>query len=219
MMFNDNVVTTSRFVIMRLAIEVLDNFTGSNIYPKVREKICATTSKTHKNALFVQPKAESCDLCTRPFCVNANTSQVKICCNKTICDGCTWSIIRTANVDRQMQYPYCRTNFERLAEYLAVLSEKANFSEFGAAAMFELGGLYYYGNHGFPKDVEKGTKIWTYLSCSFNHQEACYRLAVHYCKIDPEGFNGRFHFEKAAIFEVQRQDLFLVVIHTILKSG
>ena len=31
MIFNDDVVTTSRSVIMRLAIEVLDNFTGSNI--------------------------------------------------------------------------------------------------------------------------------------------------------------------------------------------
>ena len=84
MMFNDDVVTTRRSVIMRLATEVLEHFTGSNIYPKVREKICAAASKTHKHALFVQPKAESCDICTRPFCVNINTSQVKIYCNKTI---------------------------------------------------------------------------------------------------------------------------------------
>ena len=36
-----------------------------------------------------------------------------------------------------------------------MLSDKADFSEVGAAAMFELGGHYYYGNYGFLKDVGK----------------------------------------------------------------
>ena len=52
MMFNDNVVTTSHSVVMRLAVEVLDNFTGSNIYPKVKKKICVAASKMYKAALF-----------------------------------------------------------------------------------------------------------------------------------------------------------------------
>ena len=90
-------------------------------------------------------------------------------------------------------------NLQRVAEYLAVLTENAGFSEIGAAAMFELGGFYYYENHGFSKDFGKGTNIGSYLSCSFDYQDTCYRLAVHYYKIDPEIFNGRFHFEKAAI--------------------
>ena len=87
----------------------------------------------------------------------------KMCCDKNICDGCAWSTIRTAHLDKKLQCPFCRTNAKSEAGFFAELFKKADFSEVGAAAMFEFGGFYHRRSHGFPKDVKKGTKNWTYL--------------------------------------------------------
>ena len=70
-------------------------YRGSKMHPEFKKKIGVTAANNHTDDIFVQSKIDSCDICTYHFCVNIKSFNAKImCCNKTSCDACTWSIIK-----------------------------------------------------------------------------------------------------------------------------
>ena len=199
MIFNNEVVTLARSALILAAIQVADVFTNSNLSPKMKDKISVAAGNKHKTALFCQPEVDSCDICCLQFCVNTDSSVVKVYCSKTICCGCMWSIIRSADKEKEMQCLYCRTTFNSKQEYLDMLIHKADFNEASAGAMCELGSRYYYGKQGLQKYVAKSIKIWTDLARTFTHQEVCYYLGFLFRKVAPNMNRARYYFEKAAI--------------------
>ena len=64
--------------------------------PQHKKACKKKAAKLHDEALFKQPPTEDCPICFLPLPLDVGQTEFKSCCGKTICGGCTYTMVMEA---------------------------------------------------------------------------------------------------------------------------
>ena len=123
-------------------------------------------------------------------------SKMTVCCMKKVCNGCILAAQR-----RSMRgCPFCRTPRPTDdASTLAMVQKRVDRGD--AEAITFLGGKYYHGELGLPKNVPQGIELWT-EAAELGSLEACYNLGLVYYTgngVEEDKPRGIRHWQQAAM--------------------
>ena len=137
------------------------------IHRKLHKEACEERAAELKDEkLYSQghdrPESDFCPLCLLaiPFAENRNLkSKFYACCMERVCDGCGLAAQRRG---LNMTCPFCRSPLA-VGEFSGELLDKAHRrADAGdSKALYQLGGLYSFGQCGLEMDKQRAYKLWS----------------------------------------------------------
>ncbi|EJK44193.1 hypothetical protein THAOC_37290 [Thalassiosira oceanica] len=145
-----------------------------------------------------RPEGDTCPICFDliefPM---AKHSKLNVCCMKKVCNGC---ILVARQREMNDRCPFCRTPLPTDdASMLAMVQKRVNKGD--AAAIFFLGGKYYYGELGLAKNVSRAIELFT-EAAELGSLDAYYELGVMYYTgkgAEEDKPRGIHHWQQAAM--------------------
>ena len=150
--------------------------------------------------LFTQPPPnEDCPVCFLPLPIQDHQSGYGACCGKMICSGCSDEVRRTSSGN--LRCPFCRTEAaETYAEFKNWMEKRIEKDD--PNACYTMGGHYFNGSHGLPRDVDKGMELYN-RAAELGSVSAHAKLGDVYFTgqngIERDVKKAKHHFEHAAI--------------------
>ena len=95
---------------------------------------------------------------------------------KRVCNGC----ILAARKRGMDDCPFCRTPWPKEdSQVLAMTKKRADAGD--PEAIYHLGTIYYFGQHGLEQDVVRTFELWE-RAAELGHKNSHYNLGVLYCE-------------------------------------
>ena len=165
--------------------------------PQHKKACKKRAAELYDEKLFKEVEREECPICLVPLINGNKTESFMACCGKSICIGCIYAMEMSEGKDL---CAFCRTpqpcSAEEQIKRLHKLMDKGNANAFGA-----LGGCYFNGTHGIPRDERKATELWLKageLGCA----ETYYNLGNSYREgrgVEVDMKKAKHYFELAAM--------------------
>ena len=145
---------------------------------------------------LTRSEENECPICNLLIPLDWKQSMVKVCCMKTVCNGCTLASRKRGMRD----CPFCRTPTPTEdSQILAMIKKRVDAGD--PVAIYVLGNAYQDGDYGFEKDVARAVKLHE-RAAEIGYKDAHYSLGVLYAQgIDVEKDTARAirHYEAAAL--------------------
>ncbi len=202
LMCGDETVTPTLSSRIQTALRLMDSLVAPStpVAPILQARLREAAQEWHENALFQSHSAsEDCPICCIPLPIEGNyKGSFRVCCGKTICLGCIWTVAEEGN---GTPCPFCRSNpYQSNVEYLEWLDKLVKNKH--TIAMSQLGTHYYQGDFGLNIDEDKAFQLWTDAGeAGGDNGAAYYNIATQYIgRISASTFHRvRYYYEKAAI--------------------
>ena len=132
---------------------------------KHKKKCDRRVAEIHDETLFEDhPPNEDCPICMIPLPLAPEESSFKSCCGMTICNGCTYAMVKEAmrkgkKNDEWGMCAFCRTLIPS-SEEEAVEQTKKQMENGNANAFYNFATYHDDGSHGLPQDMAKANELY-----------------------------------------------------------
>ena len=171
--------------------------------PQHKKACKKRAAELYDEMLFNEPPPrEDCPICMLPLPVDAGETLFRVCCGKTICDGCIHAMImeeirKGKKKEEFGMCPYCRTPMESSDEE-NIKGIKSLMKSGNADAYHQLACYYASGTNGMPQNWAKANELllkagelgcaeaYSRLGYSFSNGmgvEASIKKAKHYWEL------------------------------------
>ena len=165
---------------------------------KHKKKCERRAAELHDIKLFKQPPTKGdCDICMLLLPSLFTGSKYRGCCGKRICSGCIHAVEkRDGDVGL---CPFCRTPRPTPEGGVEQINKRMKLDD--VEAIYTLGGFYYGGLYGLPKDHAKALELW-HQAAELGSAKSYYSIGVAYS--DGEGVErdekkAEYYYELAAM--------------------
>ena len=128
-------------------------------------EIVKRAAELHDEELFKQPPPpEDCPICMIPLPLAPEESSFKSCCGMTICNGCSYAMMKEAmrkgkKKNEWGKCAFCRTLIPS-SEEEAVEQTKKQMENGNANAFYNFATYHDDGSHGLPQDMAKANELY-----------------------------------------------------------
>ena len=177
------------------------------VHRKQHKKACKKRAAELKderlyNQGHERPEGDFCPICTLPVPMPIGKhSSVKVCCMKTVCDGCLVGTLRGIDeMGTDDNCPFCRTPTpDGGAEILALVQARVDRKD--PEGIRYLGDEYLRGGQGLRKDALRAVELWTEAAELGSDRACCALGRAYHCGdgVEQDEARGVRYFEKAAM--------------------